>query len=32
MPALERLAWTAAGHAASMLNIAWFVGSLAICW
>jgi len=32
MPALERLAWPAAGHAASMRNIALFIGSLAIYW
>ncbi len=24
--------WRAAGHAASMRNIAWFIGSMAICW
>jgi len=32
MPALERLAWPATGRDASMRNIAWFIGSLAICW
>ena len=27
-----RETWPAAGRAASTRNIAWFIGSLAICW
>jgi len=31
MPALERLARPAAGHAASMRFIDWFIGTMPIC-
>jgi hypothetical protein len=31
-PNLCAKTWPAAGHATSMRNIAWFIGSMAIYW